>query len=147
MVHFQARMPGMALCCLTLGKSGGMAKRRRSDNDDDVAAFLQHELMNETKAYLERGRRFSAVLPDELAAQWVIAVRAWFGVRSDVHQRELDDLTVELSLRELPIPEDQIPAERAAMMKEIEQAGADSLSDEARQRISDFIASRRKPSH
>jgi hypothetical protein len=79
-----------------------MAKRKRPNDGDDVAAFLQHELMRETKAYLERGRRFSAILPDELAAQWVIAVRAWFAARSDVHQREVDDLTVELSLRELP---------------------------------------------
>ena len=133
-----------------LAKTAGplsMAKRRRPNDGDDVAAFLQHELMRETKAYLERGRRFSTVLPDELAAQWVIAVRAWFAARSDVHQREVDDLTVELSLRELPIPEDQILAERAAMVKEIQQAGPDSLSDEAYQRIADFTAARRKPSH
>src|ERR1700680_3102794 len=87
-----------------------IAERRRPDDGDDVTCFLRHELMRETKAYLERGRRFSALLPDELAAQWVIAVRAWFAARSDVRQREVDDLTVELSLRELPIPESQILA-------------------------------------
>jgi hypothetical protein len=52
-------------------------QRRRSNHGDDVTAFLHHELMKETKNYLERGRRFSKTLPDELAAQWVIAFRAW----------------------------------------------------------------------
>jgi hypothetical protein len=124
-----------------------MAKRRRPNDNDDAEAFLQHELMNETKDYLDRGRRFSEVLPDELAAQWVIAFKAWFAARDDAHRREMDDLSAELRLRDLPIPKDQIRAETDAMAKEIEQAGPDLFSDEARQRISDFIASRRKPFH
>ena len=115
--------------------------------DDEAEAFLQSRSLEETQSYLIRGRRFSEVLPDELAARWVIAFKAWVGVRNDVHRREMDDLSAELRLRDLPLPKDQVQAEIAAIAKEIEQAGPDSLSDEARQRIADFMAARRKPAN
>jgi hypothetical protein len=115
--------------------------------DDEAEAFLQSQSLEETQSYLIRGRRFSEVLPDELAARWVIAFKAWVGVRNDVHRREMDDLSAELRLRDLPLPKDQVQAEIAAMAIEIEQAGPDSLSDETRQRIADFMAARRKPAN
>jgi hypothetical protein len=115
--------------------------------EDEAAAFLQSRLLEETQSYLIRGRRFSEILPDELAARWVIAFKAWSAARGDVQRREMDDLSAELRLRDLPLPEDQVRAEITAMAKEIEQAGPDSLSDEARQRIADFMAARRKPAN
>jgi hypothetical protein len=122
-------------------------QRSQMNPDDEAEAFLQSRSLEETQSYLIRGRRFSEVLPDELAARWVIAFKAWAAVRDDVHRREMDDLSAELRLHDLPLPKDQVQAEIAAIAKEIEQAGPDSLSDEARQRIADFMAARRKPAN
>ena len=60
--------------------------------DDEAEAFLQSRSLEETQSYLIRSR-FSDVLPDELAARWVIAFKAWAAVRDDVHRREMDDLS------------------------------------------------------
>ena len=52
-----------------------------SDNDDNPAlaeAYLQHELMNKTKTYLDRGRRFAQLDVTQLADRWIAVFTAYF---------------------------------------------------------------------
>ncbi|MEA2949675.1 MAG: hypothetical protein QOI40_5005 [Alphaproteobacteria bacterium] len=114
------------------------------DHKDMADSFLQSEAMEEMRDYLARGRRFSEVSSDELPVRWVGAFKAWFAARDPAHQKEMDDFSAEMRLRDLPIPADQIVPEMAAMAEEIRQAAPNSLSDEGRQRISDYLSARRK---
>ena len=74
-----------------------MMKGKQSQ-DDDLAlaeAYLQHELMNEMKDYLDRGRRFERLTIPELNKTWIIAFRR-FVAKDRTVIRELDDLAAEL---------------------------------------------------
>jgi hypothetical protein len=57
---------------------------RSTDHDEDegeyidAEEYLQHALMNETKAYFDRGRRFANVDVAQLNEKWVVIFKAYF---------------------------------------------------------------------
>src|SRR2546423_15238275 len=78
---------------------------RSTDHDEDegeyidAEEYLQHALMNETKGYFDRGRRFANVDVAQLKAKWVVIFKAYFADHNRQQGLEMDDLAAELRLR------------------------------------------------
>ena len=109
----------------------------------NVDAFLQSEMMEDTAAYLSRGRPYSTISPEEANRRWTAAVVAWFEERHPGRQREMDDLAAELRLRGLAPPYDAVRSTFDAMRAEIARDGPDNPG--VRERIRKFMEARDKP--
>ena len=73
--------------------------------DAIVQAFLDHQAMEETRSYLERGRRFEDLTVDDLGKGWAAAFTAVCADGDGGRQTDLEDLAAELGLRNLERPE------------------------------------------
>jgi hypothetical protein len=114
-----------------------------SSTDDLVDALLQSELMEETAAYLRRGRSFSAASTEGLNELWIVAFRTWFGSRNAEDQGQMEDLAAELRLRGFDPPFDTVQAELTLARAEVREDGP---SDEGiRQKIRGFLESINDP--
>jgi len=125
----------------------GAIMKGTQSQDDDLAlaeAYLQHELMNEMKDYLDRGRRFERLTIPELNKTWIIAFRR-FVAKDRTVIREMDDLAAELRLRNLELPLDSVRAEALQLRDEVKRLGPDAPSDGLDERIRAFLAKRKKP--
>jgi hypothetical protein len=109
----------------------------------NVDAFLQSELMEETAAYLARGRSHSTVADDELGRRWTAAFKAFFADRSPERLLTMEYLAAELRLRGLETPDHTVQAELEAARAEIAQLepGDPAIRD----RIRKFLDSIDKP--
>lgn len=124
------------------------------DADNLAGAILQSALMDETRDYLKRGRRFEAVATAQLNQQWVAAFRE-FGQAAAAYEagdrtgwydtRDLDDAAAELRLRGLDLPLDAVKAEAGALQRLVQAIGPDAPSPALDQKIEQFLAERRKP--
>ena len=72
--------------------------------DAIVQAFLDHQAMEETRSYLERGRPFEGLADDALGKQWAAAFTAVCADGDDSRHTDLDDLGAELGLRNIERP-------------------------------------------
>jgi len=71
---------------------------------------IAHEVLEQTADYLMRGQRFAG-LPDEaLATGWILAMTRWAQALTDA-RLAVDDYSVELRLRSIKPPLDQVEAE------------------------------------
>jgi hypothetical protein len=73
--------------------------------DAIVQAFLDHQAMEETRSYLERGRRFEGLTVDDLSKGWAAAFTAVCAHGDESQEADLADLGAELGLRNLTRPE------------------------------------------
>jgi hypothetical protein len=73
--------------------------------DAILQAFMDHQAMEETKSYLERGRRFAGLTVDDLSKGWAAAFTAVCAYGDESRETDLDDLGAELGLRNLKRPE------------------------------------------
>jgi hypothetical protein len=103
-------------------------------------AFLESELMEETAAYLLRGRRFSALAADALNREWTVAFKSWAAGDRAAAQPRLDDLSAELRLRKLEPPYDTVAAETAALQDELRRL--DPNDPRLTEKIGAFLRSR-----
>jgi hypothetical protein len=118
-----------------------------NDDGDDAEAYLQHELMNETKAYLDRGRRFAHLDVTELADRWIAVFKAYFAQHYRKQGDEMDDVAAELRLRGLDPPFKAVSAEISKLRESLERIGPNANSSELDRKIIDFLEQRRKPKH
>jgi hypothetical protein len=90
-----------------------------NDDPDDVArAILADSEMQDTEAYLARGRAFALLPIDDLNKKYAAAFTAVaFG--DDAPMIEWSDLAAELRLRRLPIPEHLVAGAMAALQKRV----------------------------
>lgn len=109
----------------------------RNNRDDLVEGLIRSEQMEETAAYLGRGRRFSALSPSELELRWVEAFRTWLGERTDSHLQQMDDLSAELRLRGLEPPYHLVKKESEAIREEIRVA--DPADFDIREKIAAYL--------
>jgi hypothetical protein len=125
-----------------------MTKRKGSKHADMALseAFLQHELMNETKDYLDRGRLFEQLSIRELNEKWITAVRRFVADDSSV-VFEMDGLSAELRLRSREPPFEAVESEISKMKETVRRLGPGSLSDDAHERIAAFLLQWKKPSN
>ena len=125
-----------------------MPKRKESKRADMALAeaYLQHELMKETKDYLDRGRLFEQLSIGELNEKWITAFRRFVADDSSV-VFEMDDLAAELRLRSWEPPFDAVQSEISNMKETVRRLGPGSLPDSAHDRIAAFLVQRKKPSN
>jgi hypothetical protein len=115
-----------------------------TNNREHDDSFLQHALMEETRAYVERGRVLKDLNDQDIMNICVAAVERWFGDRSDKNQREMDDVAAEIRLRGLEMPEERLKPLTEKMREEMlrEPRG---LNEKTRKQIREFIEERDKP--
>lgn len=90
-----------------------------SRHDAMAEAFLQSELMDETRTYLTRGRQLASSDTEAVSGLWTAAFKKWFATRAPEDARNSDDAAAELRLRGMKPPYDRVQAELAAMRAEI----------------------------
>ena len=124
------------------GKGGASA--RKSNIEALVEALLESELMEQTAAYLSRGRPYSTERAEDVETGWTAAFKRSFATRSPEAQREVDDLAAELRLRGLEPPYDSVQPELDAAREQISEAGPNDPG--VRERVREFFDSMKKPS-
>jgi hypothetical protein len=127
-----------------------MADQKRekpiSQKSDALAiSYMQHELLNETRDYLERGRALKSISDAEALDTWVATFEQWFEKSTKETVRNMDDAAAELRLRKLDLPEDRVRAKIDLLSAEIKRRGPDARSDILDQRIDEFLAAYEKP--
>jgi hypothetical protein len=125
-----------------------MPKRKKSqgENDDAIAiSYLQHELLDETRSYLERGRALRSVADAAAIDAWVATFEHWFEKRTAETTRNMDDAAAELRLRNLDLPYERVKSKIDTLSAEIKRRGPDAGSDTLDKKIDEFLAARKKP--
>ena len=108
-------------------------------DDRMTEEFLTHLLDEETKDYVARGRRFKATEMRDLAEMWVAAFRAVFIDDQSDRIPDMDDLTIEMSLRQVDPPVEKVAAE---FVRIVEQFG--ETSPQVLDAIENFMEERNK---
>lgn len=93
-----------------------------TDFDEATWAFLENEELEQTKDYLQRGRRFAGLDLESLKSAWVEAFRA-FVADSDGEAGVVRhyDLEAEFRLRGEEKPTELVEAEQAVLDREMEE--------------------------
>jgi hypothetical protein len=109
--------------------------------------FLAHALMNETREYVARGRRFSATDIATLRDQWVSLFRRTLIDREVAAKTEFNDVDAEFRLRNIEPPYDRIQSELADLRVQLKAIGPNAKTASLDQSIEDFFNERNKPKH
>lgn len=90
------------------------------DLDQATAAFIENEKLEQTQAYVGRGRRYAALAPADLEARWVAAFRDFAAdIGDDEDLVRMFDLEAEYRLRSLVLPEQLVAAEQEALDRDM----------------------------
>jgi hypothetical protein len=120
-----------------------MGKSTDHDEDEgefiDAEEYLQHALMNETKAYFDRGRRFEKLDVTQLNEKWVVVFKVYLADHTRQQGLEMDDLAAELRLRGLDPPFEAVKAEISKLQGALKRIGPHASSPEFEQKVSEFL--------
>jgi hypothetical protein len=129
----------------------GDAVSNSVDHDEDelidADEYLQHALMNEMKAYFDRGKRFATLDVAQLNERWIVVFKAYFADHNRQQGLEMDDLAAELRLRGLDPPFESVKAEISKLQGALKRIGPHASSPEFEQKVSEFLEQRSKPKH
>ena len=79
-----------------------------AEHDDDVGAFLQSMIANstleDTAAYLRRGRPYAGLTAEKVADLWASGLKAWLPERATADMGQFCDAGAELHLRGIAPP-------------------------------------------
>jgi hypothetical protein len=106
-------------------------------------AVIRGSEMDETAAYMRRGRVFSSLAVDALNLRWIEAFKRYFVSRDSESRRVFVDLGAELRLRGLEPAFDAVKPELDAIQAEIAANGPDNPG--IRDAIRKFFEARNKP--
>ena len=107
-------------------------------------AFLQHELMNETRDYIERGRRLQTLSSAGIFNSWVVGFERWFETAGN--SRGMDDAAAEIRLRWLKMPYERVKNKIRALRTELASLDPKNRSSpQIHQKINDYLVARSKP--
>jgi hypothetical protein len=109
--------------------------------------WLQNELLEQTKGYLTRGRRFERLRLDQLNKVWAEAFRQFVRWKIGPHLRDMDDAGAELRLRNEEYPTDLVTLEVEQLRDAMPSGGSISPSAEFVRKIDEFISDMNKPKH
>src|SRR5947209_20190067 len=111
-----------------------MRKSTNHDEDEgefiDADEYLQHVLMNEPKAYFDRGRRFANLDVAQLNEKWVVIFKAYCADHNRQQGLEMDDLAAELRLRGLDPPFEAVKTEISKLQCSRNRMGPHASSPE-----------------
>jgi hypothetical protein len=110
-------------------------------------AWLQNELLEQTRDYLTRGRRFERLRIDQLNEEWAKAFRQFVRRQIGPYVRDMDDAGAELRLRGEEFPTHLVMSEVEQLKAAIQRVGPISLSAEFDRKIDEFIRDMNKPKH
>lgn len=114
-----------------------------STDDDEARALIEHQLMEETKSYLERGRFFEHSTVEQLRAGWIRDLEAF--VAGDVSAvRRLENIEAELRLRGLQPPYDEAAPEIERLAQQVRATAAEGVPEGVQRAIAAFGEARRK---
>jgi hypothetical protein len=108
---------------------------------------LQNKLLEPTRDYLTRGRRFERPRLDRLNEDWAKAFRQSVRRRIGRHLRDMDNAGAELRLRGEEFPTYLIALEVEQLRAAVQRVGPISPSVEFDRKIDEFIRDRNKPKH
>jgi hypothetical protein len=109
--------------------------------------WLQNELLEQTRNYLTRGRRFERLRLDQLNKVWAKAFRQFVRRQIGPYVRDMDDAGAELRLRGEEFPTHLVTAEVEQLRAAIQRVGPISPSAEFDRKIDEFIRDMNKPKH
>ena len=109
--------------------------------------WLQNELLEQTRDYLTRGRRFERLRLDQLNKVWAKAFRQFVRRQIGPYVRDMDDAGAELRLRGEEFPTHLVTAEVEQLRAAIQRVGPISPSAEFDRKIDEFIRDMNKPKH
>ena len=109
--------------------------------------WLQNELLEQTRDYLTRGRRFERLRIDQLNEEWAKAFRQFVRRQIGPYVRDMDDAGAELRLRGEEFPTHLVTAEVEQLRAAIQRVGPISPSAEFDRKIDEFIRDMNKPKH
>ena len=109
--------------------------------------WLQNELLEQTRDYLTRGRRFERLRLDRLNEEWAKAFRQFVRRHIGPHLRDMDDAGAELRLRREEFPTYLVALEVEQLRAAVQRLGPISPSAEFDRKIDEFIRDMNKPKH
>jgi hypothetical protein len=125
----------------------GSTDNKNDDGEFDFAEeFLQHELMNQTRAYIERGRRYQMLNDFDVARAWVAAFERCFDEKTAENCRDMVDAAAEIRLRGIAMPYDKVKERGLALQADLARLDPEhDCSSELELKIVEFLAQRNKP--
>lgn len=109
-----------------------------------VNAVKGIDQMEQTQSYISRGCCFSSLEDNELLERWAEATRAWYRSFGASDSREADDLSAEIKLRKLAVPNDRLSIDLEIVRREMER-NFERGRPEFRRRIRDIFEAMDKP--
>jgi hypothetical protein len=87
-----------------------------------VEAMLKNRRLENRQSYLVRGRRYQRLSDNDLYKRWAEQMNRWADDSIIFDQRALNDLGIEMGLRELAPPLEQIAGARQKILAKTERA-------------------------
>jgi len=94
-----------------------------------VELLLKSRQSDNRQSYLVRGRRYKQLSANDLCALWADQMNNWANNSALLDQRALNDLGVEMGLREIPPPIEQIAEAREKILARSGSAIATIIAD------------------
>jgi hypothetical protein len=114
------------------------------DMDPMAKAFLDHQEMEETRAYLERGREFKGAPAEGIEEAWAVAFKLVYEYGESSHRDQLNDLAAELRLRGLE-PPGHLVQETIGVLQERLRDTAEVARDSLLENVKSFLEQLEKP--
>src|SRR4051794_31180020 len=112
--------------------------------DPMAKAFLDHQEMEETRAYLERGREFKGAPAEGINEAWTLAFKLVYEYGETGHRNQLDDLAAELRLRGVE-PPGHLVQDTIAVLQERIRTTAETARDGLLENVRRFLEQLEKP--
>src|SRR5271169_1545143 len=109
--------------------------------------WLQNELLEQTRDYLTRGRRFERLRLNLLNKVWAEAFRQFVRQKIGPHLRDMDDAGAGLRLRGEEFPTHLVMPEIEQLKAVIQRVGPISPSADFERKFNEFISDMNKPKH
>ena len=109
--------------------------------------WLQNELLEQTRDYLTRGRRFERLGINQLNEEWARAFRQFVRWQIGPYVRDMDDAGAELRLRGEEFPTHLVTSEVEKLRTAIQRVGPISPSAGFNRKFDEFIRDLSKPKH
>ncbi|MCP3394989.1 hypothetical protein NLM27_40275 [Bradyrhizobium sp. CCGB12] len=93
-----------------------------------VELLLKKRQSDNRQSYLVRGRRYEQLSDNDVRRLWAEQMNRWADDSSVFDQKALNDLSVEMQLREMTPPIDQIAEARQKILEKSERALATIVS-------------------
>lgn len=105
--------------------------------------FIEHLRVEQTKAYLDRGRPFEHSTTEQLRVGWIQNLRAF--IAGDYSAaRQFEDIEAEFRLRGLEPPESEAAPEIEALARQVRETAHEAIPEGVQQAVADFLEARRK---